>query len=91
VDSVRGHWALSLLNLSPVADAQKENYKPLVLECADEAIVAAPLSPKLSQWTLEGFADLSRIVELLNSFIEEPKDSLADGFVKLVQLFLHDR
>lgn len=84
-----GH--LAFLNFSPVADAQKENYKPLVLERTDEAIAADPVSPKLSQWTLKGFADLSRIVELLNSFIEEPKDSLADGFVKLVQLFLHDR
>jgi len=74
-----------------MADAKNEDEEAIVLERADEAVVAYAVTPQLPQRTLERFADLARIIEPFDSFVQKLQDEAGDRLVEVVGFFLSRR
>ena len=72
------------INLSAVPYAQNEYYEPIMLKRTDEAVVTDTVFPELTQGTVQPLADLARIVEFFDAFIEEIEDATSDRRVELL-------
>jgi hypothetical protein len=76
------------INLSAVTDAENEYHQPIMLQGTDEAIVSDAVLPETAQRALKPFPNLSRVIELGNSFVEKLRNAAGDGLVQSVEFFL---
>jgi hypothetical protein len=58
-----------------------------VLKGADEAVIADAVAPKLTQCSLQPFADLVWVIEFGNSFVEKLGNAAGNGLVEPVEFF----
>ena len=79
---------LTRINFSAVTDAQNEYHQSIMLQRTDEAIVSDTVFPELAQCRSQAFADLTRVIELGNSFVQKLRDPAGDGLVETVEFFL---
>src|SRR6266700_1474860 len=79
---------LLFVDFSAVADAEDEDDQAFVFERANNAVVADTVSPEFAQSPLESLANLARVVELPDSFVEKLGNTPRDGFIESVELSL---
>jgi hypothetical protein len=55
-----------------------------VLQRTDEAVIAYPVFPELTERTMEPFANLSWVVELFYSLIEEAENAARTRWIEFL-------
>ena len=75
-------WPRSTINVLAMAHLQHHHRDPLVLDIADQAIVADPVAPEPAFFALEGPSPLPGVLRLRESLSQKTDDcllSLDDG------------
>lgn len=86
----KGRRSLQLsVHLAPVADLDHQDAQGAVLDTADDAAIAHPVLPELTQpGTLEGLTNAARIIQHRHAAVQESQDSPGILRVKLAE-FAH--
>jgi len=75
---LRGWGSALTINLSEMSKAKKENKQAIILDLADQAVIAHTAFPDLAKTrTGQSVPDAVRIVQSGHAIMEEPQDGLA--------------
>lgn len=79
--------ALSLAVAFPaIADGDHRNHQPLILDHADDLVVADATRPEITFVTAQGLAELARITARYDALLEVLEQPALDRAVELAQL-----
>lgn len=78
----------SPINFPPIANLQNQNRQQLVLNIANDAIIAYAIAPKVAQSSLQRFAQGARIVATSHALVQKIENSPGRGLVDFSQLLL---
>ncbi|MDQ0419590.1 hypothetical protein J2045_000603 [Peteryoungia aggregata LMG 23059] len=71
-----------------MADLDHQHDEFSVLDIADDAVVANPVTPETVElWPLQGGAFLARVIERFDASVEIVPDALRLGVAQLLELF----
>ena len=63
-----------------------DDNEPVVFQRTNQAVIANSIFPELAKRPFESFADGAGIVQLRDSLVQEPEDSVRDELVELFKL-----
>src|SRR6202035_1841456 len=81
-----GHHVLAV-DFAAVSEPKNENAHSLVVDIANHAIVADPVTPKVAERAAQCLAQTARVALHSNAVVEKIQDSPGDRFVQLLELF----